>query len=59
MKEHITVIRGYQKNVVHDPLSMAFSGMREAGVRIACQFWSCLELSPAGGPANGTTITRS
>ena len=46
----VTVIRGYQKNVVHDPFTLAFSGAREAGVRIARQFWSCLEFFPAGGP---------
>ena len=50
MRELITGIRGYQKNVVHDPFTLAFSGAQEASVRIARQFWSCLEFSFAGGP---------
>ena len=58
MKELIIVIRGYQKNVAHDPFTLALSGAQGAGVRIAPQFWSCLEFFPAGGPVIWTVLLK-
>ena len=50
MFRYTYVVPGYQKNVVYTSLTFAFSGASRGGLRIARQFWSCLEFFPAGGP---------